>query len=163
MRNCTLLLLSFALLASCDKATDTYVADVKSDNFAAGTTTTIPLADKRLKERFLAIEDSVGFYVGELESIEERYYAENVSNDELVQLSVAGLELQEKLTIYLKNTIAGNINNPLGIYLLAVYGELFSSGELHSLIKRIPSYPAYTSNNPFYGIVMRMAEERIQK
>ena len=78
-----------------------------------------------------------------------------MSNEELVQLSIAGLELQEELRSYIKSIINDNIENVLGIYMLAVYGELFTSNELHSLIKRIPPYPAYKSNNPFYEIIMQ--------
>ena len=72
-----------------------------------------------------------------------------------MRLSLEGLELQEKLTRYLRCSIDKNIENPLGIYMLAVYGELFTSNELHSLIQRIPPYPAYKSNNPFYEIIMQ--------
>ena len=154
----TLLLLSFALLVSCGKETDRYVTDVDNDANVIATymcDSSLPFADPILKERYLIIEDSIRLYVGELERIEELYYTQNVSSEELVQLSIAGLELQEELRSYIKSIINDNIENVLGIYMLAVYGELFTSNELHSLIKRIPPYPAYTSNNPFYEIIMQ--------
>ena len=97
-----------------------------------------------IKERYFTIEDSIGFYIGKLEDIEKLYYTQNVSNDELVQLSVAGLELQEELTAYLRSAIDENISNQLGIYLLAVYGVLFTTDELRSLIMHIPPTQATT-------------------
>ena len=156
----TLLLLSFALLVSCDKTADTYVADADDgmsvydeilSAMNAGDSSVL-FTDPVLKERYFTIEDSIGFYIEKLEDIENLYYTQNVSNDELVQLSVAGLELQEELTAYLRSAIDENISNQLGIYLLAVYGELFTTDELRSLIMHIPPY---TSNNPFYEMIMQ--------
>ena len=154
MSNSPILLFFFVLMVSCGKAKDTriddetVVASREPDSQASSTSST-------LKERYLSIEDSIAFYVAKLEEIENRFYTGTFNNEELMRLSLEGLELQEKLTRFLRYSIDKNIENPLGIYMLAVYGELFTSNELHSLIQRIPPYPAYKSNNPFYEIIMQ--------
>lgn len=154
MSNSPILLFFFVLMVSCGKAKDTRIDDEtviasrEPDSQASSTSAT-------LKERYLSIEDSIAFYVAKLEEIENRFYTGTFNNEELMRLSLEGLELQEKLTRYLRCSIDRNIENPLGIYMLAVYGELFTSNELHSLIQRIPPYPAYKSNNPFYEIIMQ--------
>lgn len=154
MSNSPILLFFFVLMVSCGKAKDTRIDDEtvitsrELDSQASSTSAT-------LKERYLSIEDSIAFYVAKLEEIENRFYTGTFNNEELMRLSLEGLELQEKLTRYLRCSIDKNIENLLGIYMLAVYGELFTSNELHSLIQRIPPYPAYKSNNPFYEIIMQ--------
>ena len=160
MKNCALLLFSFLLIVSCGKKdtqinNETVITSQKYDSPESFTSTA-------LKERYFAIEDSIGSYVEKLEEIENRYYTGEFGNDELLQLSLSGLELQERLTRFLKNCIDENIYNPLGIYMLAVYSELFTADELHSLVQRIPPYPAYTTDNPFYEIIM-LTTERIEK
>ena len=154
MSNSPILLFFFVLMVSCGKAKDTRIDDEtviasrEPDSQASSISAT-------LKERYLSIEDSIAFYVAKLEEIENRFYTGTFNNEELMRLSLEGLELQEKLTRFLRYSIDKNIENPLGIYMLAVYGELFTSNELHSLIQRIPPYPAYKSNNPFYEIIMQ--------
>ena len=154
MSNSPILLFFFVLMVSCGKAKDTRIDDEtviasrELDSQASSTSAT-------LKERYLSIEDSIAFYVAKLEEIENRFYTGTFNNEELMRLSLEGLELQEKLTRFLRYSIDKNIENPLGIYMLAVYGELFTTDELRSLIQRIPPYPAYKSNNPFYEIIMQ--------
>ena len=161
MSNCPLLLSFFLLIVSCGKAKDTRIEDEtviisqEPDSPASFTSTT-------LKERYLNIEDSIAFYVARLKNIENRFYTGDFNNEELMPLSLEGLELQEKLTRFLRCSIVENIENLLGIYMLAVYGELFTAYELHSLIKRIPPNPVYTSNNPFYEMIMQTLQERIK-
>jgi hypothetical protein len=150
-----LLLFSSALLASCGKASVIDISDTDSPTALYVEDSTIQFTDPTLKERYVTIEDSIGFYVEKLDDIEQMYYTSDLGNEEFMQLSITGLGLQEKLTFFLKSSIEENIENPLGIYLLAVYGELFTADELHSLIQRIPPYPAYKSNNPFYEIIMQ--------
>ena len=163
----TLLFLSFALLVSCNR----YISDANNgiydnDTIVAMTCgcdsgSSVPFTDSILKERYFIIEDSIGLYVGELEEIEELYYTQNVSNEELVQLSIAGLELQEKLRNYIKKTICDNIENALGLYMLAVYGELFTVGELELLIRKIPASAVYRKENPFYDIIVGITTEKL--
>ena len=162
MSNCiTLLFFSFALFVSCGKAGGTYAAD-------AGTTiaatcvgdSSILFADPILKERYLAIEERIGFYVAELEKIEKLYYTENVSSDSLVRLSVTGFELQEELRDYIKSIISDNIGNSLGMYMLVVYEELFTTAELQSLIREIPISAIDGNNSYLYNMIMSIATER---
>lgn len=154
MSNSPILLFFFLLIVSCGKAKDTRIDDeTLIASHEAGPQASF--ASATLKERYLSIEDSIAFYVAKLEEIENRFYTGTFNNEELMRLSLEGLELQEKLTRFLRYSIDKNIENPLGIYMLAVYGELFTSNELHSLIQRIPPYPAYKSNNPFYEIIIQ--------
>ena len=115
-----------------------------------------------LNELYSIIEDSIGLYIAVLDKIENRYYAIDGKNDELVHLSVEGLLLQEKLVNYIKGAIENNIHNPLGLYLLAVYNELFSTAELTSLIERIPTFVT-NSNIPYYIRIAEAAEKRIKE
>ena len=150
-----LLLFSSALLSSCGKASVIDISDTDSPTALYVEDSTIQFTDPTLKERYITIEDSIGFYVEKLDEIEQMYYTSDLGNEEFMQLSITGLGLQEKLTFFLKSSIEENIENPLGIYLLAVYGELFTTDELHSLILRIPSYPACITENPFYEMIMQ--------
>ena len=150
-----LLLFSSALLSSCGKASVIDNSDTDSPTALYVEDSTIQFTDPTLKERYITIEDSIGFYVEKLDDIEQMYYTSDLGNEEFMQLSITGLGLQEKLTFFLKSSIEENIENPLGIYLLAVYGELFTTDELRSLILRIPSYPACTRENPFYEMIMQ--------
>ena len=159
----TLLLLSFALLVSCGKETERYVTDVDNDANVIATymcDSSLPFADPILKERYLIIEDSIRLYVGELERIEELYYTQNVSNEELVQLSIAGLELQEGLRGYIRKTVYDNIKNTLGLYMLAAYNEFFTTEELEMLIRKIPTSATYRNENPFYDIIIGEVREK---
>ena len=106
-------------------------------------------------ELYNIIEDSITYYTGRLEEIEDICCHEVPDSGLLAQLGAAGIGLQEKLVDFLHRRITENIGNPLGIYLFVVYGELFTTDEPRSLIKRIPPYPAYTSNNPFYEMIMQ--------
>ena len=155
-----LLLFSSALLVSCGKATDTYTTDVDCSFFADSAATIINFADPILKERYLAIEERIGFYVAELEKIEKLYYTENMSSDSLVRLSVTGFELQEELRNYIKSVISDNIGNSLGMYMLVVYEELFITAELQSLIKEISISVIDDNNSYLYNMIMSIATER---
>ena len=159
MNNAALLIFTLVLFASCYKETETHITNVNAMFLVDDITET----DAVLKERYLIIEDSIDSYVEKLEDIEERYYTYDMSHDELLRFSLEGLVLQEKLTDFLRNTISENLGNPLGLYLLAVYGELFSIDELQALIERIPPYPDNLRRSPFYEKVIRAMQERIQK
>ena len=106
-------------------------------------------------ELYNIIEDSITYYTGRLDEIEDICCSEVPDCRLLAQLGAAGIGLQEKLVDFLHRRITENIGNPLGFYMFVVYGELFTTDEPRSLIKRIPPYPAYTSNNPFYEIIMQ--------
>ena len=162
MSNCIILLFfSFALFVSCGKAGGTYAADAGTRIAATCVgDSSILFDDPILKERYLAIEESIGFYVAELEKIEKLYYTENMSSDSLVRLSVTGFELQEELRNYIKGVISDNIGNSLGMYMLVVYEELFTTAELQSLIREIPISVIDDNNSYLYNMIMSIATER---
>ena len=106
------------------------------------------------------IDDSIRHYISRLEEIEEFYYSDTISDSEFAQLGVEGFNLQENLVGYLRKTIQGNITNLLGLYMLVVYNDFFTSEELNELIAHIPSSSIDKSNNPLYDIIIGVAQER---
>jgi hypothetical protein len=104
-----LLLFSSALLASCGKASVIDISDTDSPTALYVEDSTIQFTDPTLKERYVTIEDSIGFYVEKLDDIEQMYYTSDLGNEEFMQLSITGLGLQEKLTFFLKSSIEENI------------------------------------------------------
>lgn len=84
-------------------------------------------------ELYNIIEDSITYYTGCLEEIEDICCHEVPDSGLLAQLGAAGIALQEKLVDFLHRRITENIGNPLGIYLFVVYNGIFSVEELHSL------------------------------
>ena len=84
-------------------------------------------------ELYNIIEDSITYYTGRLEEIEDICCSEVPDSGLLAQLGAAGIGLQEKLVDFLHRRITENIGNPLGIYLFVVYNGIFSVEELHSL------------------------------
>ena len=107
-----------------------------------------------------AIDDSIRYYIGRLETIEEQYYSDSLSEDEFTRLGAEGLNLQEHLVNYLRKTIQENIGNLLGLYMLVVYNDFFTSEELSELIAQIPSTSIDKKNNPLYDIIIGVAQER---
>ena len=107
-----------------------------------------------------AIDDSIRYYIGRLETIEEQYYSDSLSDDEFTRLGAEGLNLQEHLVNYLRKTIQENIGNLLGLYMLVVYNDFFTSEELSELIAQIPSTSIDKKNNPLYDIIIGVAQER---
>lgn len=84
-------------------------------------------------ELYNIIEDSITYYTGRLDEIEDICCSEVPDSGLLAQLGAAGIGLQEKLVDFLHRRITENIGNPLGIYLFVVYNGIFSVEELHSL------------------------------
>ena len=123
-------------------------------------TATCHVTGTPLNERYSIIEDSIGYYVTELEKIETQYYSIDGNNDELVRISVKGLQLQEKLVNYLHTAVKENVHNAIGLYLLVVYNQLFTAGELCYLMKQVPSSVIVGSNTSFYTTLTSILEER---
>ena len=126
-------------------------------------TATCRICGTPLNELHNAVEDSIALYIAELENIEKQYYDGDKSDAELMPLAVKGIALQEALVSYLRRTIEENIVNPFGLYMLVVYNAIFSDAELHSLMKRVSPTCARSSGNPFYNMLVTIAENRAQK
>ena len=107
-----------------------------------------------------AIDDSIRYYIGRLEEIEELYYSDTLSDDEFARLGAEGFNLQERLVSYLKKIIQENIKNLLGLYLLVVYNDFFTSEELSTLLSQIPPSSIDRENNPLYDIIIGITQER---
>ena len=106
------------------------------------------------------IDDSIGYYIGRLETIEEQYYSDSLSDDEFTRLGAEGFNLQEHLIDYLRKTVQENIGNLLGLYMLVVYNDFFTPEELSRLIAQIPPTFIDKKNNPLYDIIIGIAQER---
>ena len=107
-----------------------------------------------------AIDDSIRHYISRLETIEEQYYSDSLSDEEFARLGAEGFNLQERLVDYLRKTVQENIGNLLGLYMLVVYNDFFTSEELSELIAQIPSTSIDKKNNPLYDIIIGVAQER---
>ena len=106
------------------------------------------------------IDDSIKYYIERLEKIEELYYSDILNDEEFAQLGAEGFNLQERLVSYLKQIIQENIGNLLGLYLLVVYNDFFTSEELSTLVSKIPPSSIDKENNPLYDIIIGIAQER---
>ena len=106
------------------------------------------------------IDDSIRSYIGRLENIEEQYYSDTLSDDELERLGTVGFNLQEGLVGYLRGVIKENIGNLLGLYMLVVYNDFYTPKELSELIAQIPPSSIDPGNNPLYDIIIGIAQER---
>ena len=113
-----------------------------------------------LNNLYSSIKDTITLYVAGLEEIEHHYYSKELDEQQLAYLSAQGLTLQERLVNYLRNVTRENIHTPLGLYLLVVYNELFTTVELRELSRIVPPYIINGCNIPFYKTLTTIIEER---
>ena len=106
------------------------------------------------------VEDSIRYYIRELENIEYSFYERELENEELIRLGTKGYNLQKNLVSYIRNTINSNVDNMFGLYMLAAYSDLFSSTELRQLIIDIPASSIDRSNNSLYDVIVAISSER---
>ena len=106
------------------------------------------------------IDDSIEYYISRLQTIEEQYYSDSLSDDDFTRLGAEGFNLQENLINYLRKTVQENIGNLLGLYMLVVYNDFFTTDELSGLIAQIPPSSIDKKNNPLYDIIIGIAQER---
>ena len=106
------------------------------------------------------VEDSIRYYIRELENIEYSFYERELENEELIRLGTKGYNLQKNLVSYIRNTINSNVDNMFGLYMLAAYSDLFSSTELKQLIIDIPASSIDRSNNSLYDVIVAISSER---
>ena len=107
-----------------------------------------------------SVEDSIGYYVDELEKIEFLYYSRQLDDAAMASLGAQGFNLQQQLISYLRETITENIENLFGLYMLVAYNDFFTTQELHSLIEKIPPSSIDRENNPFYDIIIDIVAQR---
>ena len=116
-----------------------------------------------LNNLYSSIKDTIELYVAWLEEIEQHYYSNEPDELQLAYLSAQGLTLQERLVNYLRNVTRENIHTPLGLYLLVVYNELFTTVELREQCELVPPSIVNSSNIPFYKTLTTIIEERDRK
>ncbi len=107
-----------------------------------------------------SIEDTLNSHLVRLCDIERLYYSTELDAEQLARLSACGLNLQEMLVSYFHTVVKENIHNPIGLYLLVVYNQIFTTEELDTFINQIPNSLIVGSNIPFYKRVTNIVEER---
>ncbi len=105
-------------------------------------------------------EDSIRYYIRELEDIEYSFYERELENEEMIRLGTKGYNLQKNLISYIRNTINSNMGNMFGLYMLVAYSDLFTSTELKQLIAGIPTSSIDRSNNSLYDVIVAISSER---
>lgn len=105
-------------------------------------------------------EDSIRYYIRELEDIEYSFYERELENEELIRLGTKGYNLQKNLISYIRNTINSNMGNMFGLYMLVAYSDLFTNTELKQLIAGIPTSSIDRSNNSLYDVIVAISNER---
>lgn len=106
------------------------------------------------------VEDSIRYYIRELEDIEYSFYERELENEELIRLGTKGYNLQKNLISYIRNTINSNMGNMFGLYMLVAYSDLFTNTELKQLIAGIPTSSIDRSNNSLYDVIVAISSER---
>ncbi len=113
----------------------------------------------RSNNLYKAATDSMEHFMECLDRIEEKMAH---SNDNAVKdsLSLAGYDLQCRITEFIYNTVNENIENLFGLYMLVVYNEFFDADELKELIKRIPESSIDRRNNSLYDLIVEIESIR---
>ena len=91
------------------------------------------------------VEDSIRYYIRELEDIEYSFYERELENEELIRLGTKGYNLQKNLISYIRNTINSNMGNMFGLYMLVAYSDSFF--DIRTNISR------YRINYCYHGIL----------
>ncbi|MBO5866312.1 MAG: hypothetical protein J6Q73_09735 [Bacteroidaceae bacterium] len=120
------------------------------------------IATAALNERYYAIEDSIMGYVRQLQRIEDECCADTLDSERLALLGVTGLALQESLVNYVHKVVDENVGNSLGLYLLVVYNDFFTTNELTSLIEDM-SLSSVCDNRLFYDSIIDVLQSRLKR
>jgi hypothetical protein len=105
-------------------------------------------------------EDSIDKYLERLQEIEEEFYKDSLDASEIATLGMEGYKMQLELARYLRETVADNIDNLFGMYMLVVYNEFFENEEFLSLLQQIPQEVIDRNNNPLYDIAVDFATQK---
>ena len=109
----------------------------------------------------IEIEDSLEGFVMEMLSYQDVLYRDSTISEELqAEINDKNNLVQREAMTYIQNVIRENINNMVGLFLLAQYSDLFDDSELASLLAAVPEECKDSDNNPLYGILTEIKNQR---
>lgn len=107
-------------------------------------------------ERNRICEDTLAHYLQVLSAIENRFYSDSLSAEEMTTLGIKGYEAQKTLVEYIHNCVEENSDNLFGLFMLVVYNDFFEPQEFSRLLKMVPADLINRSNNSLYDIAVEI-------
>ena len=105
-------------------------------------------------------EDSLAHYLQALSAIENRFYTDSLSAEEMTTLGIKGYETQKALVEHIHKNVENNCDNIFGLFMLVVYNDFFAPEEFSRLIKEVPREFANNNNRFLYDIAVEIAEKK---
>ncbi|MBE6298392.1 MAG: DUF4369 domain-containing protein [Bacteroidales bacterium] len=107
-------------------------------------------------ERNRICEDTLAHYLQVLSAIENRFYTDSLSVEEMTTLGIKGYETQKALVEYIHKSVEDNCDNLFGLFMLVVYNDFFEPQEFSRLLKMVPADLINRSNNSLYDIAVEI-------
>lgn len=111
-------------------------------------------------ERNRICENTLAHYLQVLSDIENRFYTDSLSAEEMTTLGIKGYETQKALVEHIHNCVEENSDNLFGLFMLVVYNDFFAPEEFSRLIKEVPREFANNNNRFLYDIAVEIAEKK---
>ena len=107
-------------------------------------------------ERNRICEDTLAHYLQVLSAIENRFYTDSLSVEEMTTHGIKGYETQKALVGYIHKSVEDNSDNLFGLFMLVVYNDFFEPQEFSRLLKMVPADLINRSNNSLYDIAVEI-------
>ena len=107
-------------------------------------------------ERNRICEDTLAHYLQVLSDIENRFYTDSLSAEEMTTLGIKGYETQKALVEHIHKNVENNCDNIFGLFMLVVYNDFFEPQEFSRLLKMVPANLINRSNNSLYDIAVEI-------
>lgn len=107
-------------------------------------------------ERNRICEDTLAHYLQVLSAIENRFYTDSLSAEEMTTLVIKGYETQKSLVEHIHKSVEENVYNLFGLFMLVVYNDFFEPQEFSRLLKMVPVNSINRSNNSLYDIAVEI-------
>lgn len=109
----------------------------------------------------IQVEDSLESYVMKMLSLQDVLYRDSTMSEEnYAEISNKNNLIQRQAMEYIQGVIRENIDNMVGLFLLAQYNDLFDDNELATLLAAVPEECQDSDNNPLYDILLEVQEYR---
>ena len=109
----------------------------------------------------IEIEDSLESFVMEMLSYQDILYRDStMSAEKQAELNNKNYLVQREAMSYIQSVIRENIDNMVGLFLLAQYSDIFDNNELATLLESIPDECKDSDNNPLYEILLEIQRQR---
>lgn len=109
----------------------------------------------------IQIEDSLESYVMKMLNYQDILYRDSTLTEaEKADLDSKNYDAQRAAMAYVQKAVRDNIDNMVGLFLLAQYSDLFDDNELVQLLASIPDENKDPDNNPLYDILLEIQSYR---